>query len=90
MRIRKSGNIAEAGEGEGGHAPGNTHYIKQKKRGGTKNNMHDKTIGLVIIGSWIGAIELYALHCGINGQIMITSIGALVGVFGYFVGKRGK
>jgi len=50
--------------------------------------MKDITIGLIVIGSWIGAIELVALIQGINGQLLITAIGALVGIFGYFVGKK--
>lgn len=50
--------------------------------------MKDKTIGLIVIGSWIGAIEIVALLQGVNGQLLITSIGALVGIFGYFIGKK--
>jgi len=52
--------------------------------------MKDKTIGLIVIGSWIGIIEVVALLKGINGQIMISAIGGLVGIFGYFVGRREK
>ena len=52
--------------------------------------MKDKTIGLIVIGSWIGIIEVVALLKGINGQIMITAVGALVGIFGYFVGRKEK
>jgi len=52
--------------------------------------MKDRTIGLVVIGSWIGIIEVVALFQGINGQIMISAIGGLVGIFGYFVGRREK
>ena len=50
--------------------------------------MKDKTIGLIVIGSWIGLIEAIALMQGMNGQLMITSVGALVGIFGYFIGKK--
>jgi len=52
--------------------------------------MKDKTIGLIVIGSWIGIIEVVALLQEINGQIMISAIGGLVGIFGYFVGRREK
>lgn len=50
--------------------------------------MKDKTIGLIVIGSWIGVIEVVALFKDVNGQLLITAIGALVGIFGYFMGRR--
>jgi len=55
-----------------------------------KEKIKDKTIGLIVVVSWIGIIEVVALFQGIDGQIMISAIGGLVGIFGYFVGRREK
>lgn len=52
--------------------------------------MKDKTIGLIVIGSWIGVMEVVALLKDVNGQLLLTAISALVGIFGYFLGKREK
>ena len=52
--------------------------------------MNDKPIALIAIGMMITIIEVGALIVGMNGQLFITAIGSLAGVFGYFIrGKEG-
>ena len=50
--------------------------------------MKDRTIGLIVIGSWIGIIEVVALLQGINGKFMISTVGALVCMFEYFLRRK--
>ncbi|GAH70584.1 unnamed protein product [marine sediment metagenome] len=50
--------------------------------------MEDKTIALIAIGGMITTIEIAAIIAGINGQLFLSSIGALTTIFGYFIGKK--
>ncbi|GAH87442.1 unnamed protein product, partial [marine sediment metagenome] len=46
--------------------------------------MKDKTIALISIGAMITAIEIAAINADMNGQLFLSSIGALATIFGYF------
>ena len=49
--------------------------------------MDDKTIALIWIASLIALVEIVALIKGLDGQLFLTAISTLGGLFGYYVGK---
>ena len=46
--------------------------------------------GLVITAVCITVIEVVALIQKLDGQLFLSSLSALVGIFGYFLGRRGE
>ncbi len=50
--------------------------------------MKDETFlcGLAIV--CITILEIWAMYCGIDGQLFLTSLATLSGVLGYFFGKK--
>lgn len=41
---------------------------------------------IAIIG--IVAIEIYALHQGVNGTFLAVAVGAIAGIAGFIIGKK--
>ncbi len=51
--------------------------------------MQDATLKAIVAMACITTMELYALSQGINGVALTAVIGALAGLGGYAIGKRG-
>lgn len=50
--------------------------------------MDAKTIALIWIATCITIIEVVALFRGIDGQLFMTTLSSLVGLFGYYIGVK--